>query len=375
MEKVTVLWGQDCIDHMENIKTYSLETQRFKFYSGDIVAAVYAKRKETDTHVYWSISHRQPRFENGKLFYSHKNSQGATYDKATKKLKIWFGITMYAFDDRLKKDILKFFNIDWYDTLGNHKDLMNASMLQKMINGKITNHRDYIKAYLKTSPYKKMDVSVELFYKTFKDGYRSAKGSRKFLEYSTDINHALEMLQCETMNHITNDIYDQAAMLDRRVNPKWSVKRMNEVHTQWTRDIMEIKIKRLKQVEYNYPEISLPEGLSFINNNYELFEEGTTMKHCVYTNYQKSIENKTYFALRYDYQGVRATVGLSTTSTPDLYVEFSQMYSIGNTKVDEQHVQRVKDWLYLPETQYWFGSLRKNNLVSMAYTEPDLEWL
>jgi hypothetical protein len=33
------------------------------------------------------------------------------------------------------------------------------------------------------------------------------------------------------------------------------------------------------------------------------------------------------------------------------------MYSIGNTKVDEEHVQRVKDWLYLPETQYWFGSL------------------
>ena len=359
MEAVTVLWGQDCIDHMENIKAYSPETQRFKFYSGDIVAAIYAKRKETDTHVYWSISHRTPRFENGRLFYSHKNSQGATYDKATKKLKIWFGTNMHAFDSRLKHDILKFFNIDWYDTLGNHKELMNASMLEKMIKGKITNHRDYIKAYLKTSPYKKMDVSVELFYKTFKDGYRSAKGSRKFLEYSTDINHVLEMLQGETMNHIIHDLYEQAAMLDRRVNPKWSEKRMNEVHAEWTREIMGMKIKNLKQVEYHYPNISLPEGLSFINNNYELFEEGTTMKHCVYTNYQKSIENKNYFALRYEYQGVRATVGLRKADQ----INFDQMYSIGNTKVDDAHVQRVKDWLELPETQNSFWLIYENKLA------------
>jgi len=357
METVTVLWGQDSIDLMEKHKSDSPEKQRYDFYKGNLYPITYSNRKETDTHVYWSISNRQPRFENGKLFYSNQNSQGATYDKSTKKLKIWFGTNMYQFDERLKLDILKFFGVDWYITLGNHKSLMNASMLQKMINGKITNHRDYIKAYLKTSPYKKMDVSVELFYKTFKDGYRSAKGSRKFLEYSTDINHALEMLQSPLENHILHDIYDQAAMLNRKVNPRWSDKRMKEVHTQWTRDIMEIEIKSLKQVEYNYPEISLPEGLSFINNNYELFEEGTTMKHCVYTGYQKRIERKDYFALRYDYKGVRATVGIMKVSTPGLYAEFNQMYSIGNTKVDQEHVQRVKDWLYLQETQDWFGSL------------------
>jgi hypothetical protein len=359
METVPVLWCQDSIDLLEMNKSNSPEKQRYDYYKNKLYVLTYANRKETDTHVYWSISHRQPRFENGRLFYANQNKQGATYDKATKKLKIWFGTSMYQFDPRLKADILEHFKIDWYDTLGNHKELMNASMLQKMINGKITNHRDYIKAYLKTSPYKKMDVSVELFYKTFKGGYRTAKASRKFLEYSTDINHALELLQSETQNHIVHDLYEQAAMLDRKVNPRWSEKRMNEVHTQWTRDIMEIEIKSLKQVKYNYPEISLPEGLSFINNNYELFEEGTTMKHCVYTNYQKSIENKGYFALRYDYQGVRATVGLRKSNK----ITFDQMYSIGNTLVDEEHVQRVKDWLELPETQYSFGLIYADKLA------------
>jgi len=359
MEKVTVLWGQESIDLMEKHKSDSPEKQRYDYYKNNLYTLSYAKRKETDTHVYWSISKRTPRFENGRLFYSNNNSQGATYDKSTKKLKIWFGKNMYAFDNKLKEDILKYFKIDWYDTLGHYKELMNASMLQKIINGKITNHRDYIKAYLKTSPYKNMNVSVELFYQTFKNGYRTAKASRKFLEYSTDINHALELLQGPTPSHILHDLYDQAAILNRRVNPKWSKKRMNEVHAEWTRDIMEIEIKSLKQVKYNYPEISLPEGLSFINNNYELFEEGTTMKHCVYTNYQRSIENKGYFALKYDYQGVRATVGLRKSDK----ITFDQMYSIGNTKVDEEHVQRVKDWLELPETQNSFGLIYADKLA------------
>ena len=101
MEIVTVLWGQDCIDLLEMNKSNSPEKQRYDYYKGTLYGLTYATRKETDTHVYWSISNRQPRFENGKLFYTNNNSQGATYDKSTKKLKIWFGSNMYAFDSRL----------------------------------------------------------------------------------------------------------------------------------------------------------------------------------------------------------------------------------------------------------------------------------
>jgi hypothetical protein len=39
------------------------------------------------------------------------------------------------------------------------------------------------------------------------------------------------------------------------------------------------------------------------------------------------------------------------------------MYSIGNTKVDEEHVQRVKDWLELPETQNSFGLIYADKLA------------
>jgi hypothetical protein len=371
MEKVTVLWGQESIDLMENAKASSPEKQRYDFYKGKLCALIYAKRKETDTHVYWSLSQRQPRFENGRLFYSNLNKQGATYDKSTKKLKIWFDMNMYNFDERLKTDILKYFNIDWYDTLGNHKELMNKSILQKMINGKITNHRDYIKAYLKTSPYKNMAVSVELFYKTFKDGYRSAKSSRKFLEYSTDINHALEMLQGETKNHVIHDLYDQAAMLDRRVNPTWSEKRMNEVHAQWTRDIMEIEIKSLKQVEYNYPEISLPEGLSFITNNYELFQEGSAMKHCVYTNYESRIKNKKYFTFRYIKDGVRATVGVDRSYSDE--ATFSQMYGIGNSSIDPEHIEPIKEFIKTKYFQDWIKEQAGSNKIKEFEVE-DAAW-
>jgi hypothetical protein len=259
-------------------------------------------------------------------------------------------------------DIINFFKLDWFSAMSySLRTLLNKTMLQNMIKGKITNPRDYVKAYLKTSPYKNLDLSPELFYKTFMENeFNSPKGFKKYILYATNPNEGLEHVakqRTTRYNGELEDLFSQAEMLDRKVNLKWSETRMKEVHDEWTRELMGMAIKSIQPVDYNYPEIETPEGISLIKSNIELFEEGTTMKHCVYTNYERSVRNKTYYVFRYDREGVRATVGVKMH---EYYPVIDQMYGPRNTQIDQEHKNYVQQWL---KSEYGKNSLFINQHV------------
>jgi hypothetical protein len=246
-------------------------------------------------------------------------------------------------------------------------------MVKNMIKGKITNPRDYVKAYLKTSPYRKSEISPELFYKTFNNLHiQSPKTYRKIIEYSTDPNHALEFITAQNNGYIDHniiDLYDQASALDRKVNPKWSDARKKDVHAEWTREIMNIEIKSLEPYDYNYSKIDLPQGLEMIANNYELFEEGTTMKHCVYTNYESRIRSKQYFAFRYDKDGIRATLGVDKSYS--MPATFNQMYGVGNSTISTDIVDSIKELIKSDYFQEW---CEKESKLSMQ-ERVDTAWI
>jgi hypothetical protein len=362
MEIKTVITGQLTLEKMEEYKAMPVEMQRYLFYKGEIYAFSTTSRKETDTHIYWCNSNRQPRFENNRLFYLNSNKAGVSFDKEKKTIKIWFGNSIQLLEGTILPDIINFFKLDWFSAMSySLRTLLNKTMLQNMIKGKITNPRDYVKAYLKTSPYKNLDLSPELFYKTFMENeFNSPKGFKKYILYTTNPNEGLEHVakQRTTMyNGELEDLFSQAEMLDRKVNLKWSETRMKEVHAEWTRELMGMAIKSIQPVDYNYPEIETPEGISLIKSNIELFEEGTTMKHCVYTNYERSVRNKTYYVFRYDREGVRATVGVKMH---EYYPVIDQMYGPRNTQIDQEHKNYVQQWL---KSEYGKNSLFINQHV------------
>ena len=362
------------LEHLDN----SPEMQRFNFYKDKIYPFSYGTRKETDTHVYWSYTDAKPRFENNRLFYTRNNKFGATYDKSKNDFKIWFGKAIYETPASLLQNITAYFKLDWYNQMSNSlQSLLNATMLKNMVKGKITNPRDYVKAYLKTSPYKKMNISPEIMYKVFNDHkLNSPKFFRKTIEYSLDPNHAIEMISKANGNvpHFVSDIYMQAAILNRKVNSRWSESRIKEVHSQWTRDIMEIEIKSLKQEDYNHPPIDLPEGLKLISNNYELFEEGTVMKHCIYTNYEFKIKHKKYFAFRFEKDGVRATLGVDADYFQNK-LKFNQMYGIGNSKIADEHVDYCKEFINSEYFQNWYKEEVNMGVQENLQHDDDFAWL
>jgi hypothetical protein len=364
MEIKTVITGQLTLEKMEEYKAMPVEMQRYLFYKGEIYGFSTTNRKETDTHVYWCNSNKVPRFENNRLFYLNSNKAGVSFDKEKKTIKIWFGNSIQMLEGTILPDILHFFKLDWFSAMSySLRTLLNKTMLQNMIKGKITNPRDYIKAYLKTSPYKNLDISPEIFYKSFTINHaHSPKGFRKYILYATNPNEALEHVGKKSGNYNYNstleDLFIQAEMLNKKVNLKWSEARIKEVHAEWTRELMGMAIKTINPVEYNYPEIETPEGISLIKSNLELFEEGTTMKHCVYTNYERIVRSKEYYVFRYNREGVRATAGVRITG-PDSIV-LDQMYSIGNTVVDKEHKDYFTSWLYSNKSLELFRDGKKS---------------
>jgi len=368
MEKVTVIYGKEDLDKIEEMKAMSIDYQRYLKYSNKLNPFTVFNQKETDTHVYWSISEAIPMFNN-KLFLRFKKRHGATYDKQKKTIKFWFGGTPGSSSNMLKQ-IMTHFQLEWFINL-RHMDsianLISTSIFQRCIRGVITNPRQLAKAIIASKTnLKNSGLSPESLFKLFNINNYYVSSLDQILYHIVSFkqpNMYIDyLLTRDTFDNPYLDMISQARILDKKIDMTWSEKRLKEEHNIWTREIMALEILSVEQHDYKYPETSMPEGLEFIKTNHELFEEGTIMKHCIYTNYAQRIKQKTYFGLRYERDGVRATVGIDmindlrqAQSVPTF--RLNQMYSRGNSEVAEAHKDIVREWLDKPETQEYFKLL------------------
>jgi hypothetical protein len=217
---ITFLWGQDRYSEYVTVVNADPEYQRLVFYSRKIGDVNYATRKITDTHVYWSVSQKTPHFYNNKLFYKHQNTSGITYDRKSKKLKVWFGQHIRSFDNDIIKDIAEYFNAEWYLEIEHSiKSLVNNTIFNHIINGKINCLEEICIAYLKTSPYKNRDIDINLFCDVFKNTDASPKGFSQWFVIAKDCNDLLNHLQKHgfatyQLEHVIN----KSSALNRKID-------------------------------------------------------------------------------------------------------------------------------------------------------------
>lgn len=398
MGDIQILANEDGFNRMNEVLSYSAEKQRRLWFGRSLYAHNYVAKRETDTHIYWAEVNRTPMFENNKLFYKYKNSSGISFDKEKQTMKVWFGKKFNDLSLTIINDLYAHFKIDWLSAVNDtSRYVINQSLMQRIIRGKITNPRDLAKAYLKNSSFRtRKDISPELFYKALmapRDN-RAPGGQIQYykipLLYSTSPNELLKLMiqQPYSMSTDKYDTYEQAAKLNKLVNPLWSETKFKEVHKQWTRELMELEIKDMEAIDYNYPEgLPLMDGLSMIPNNYKLFEEGTVMDHCLYTNYQTRIRDKEYFALHYEYEGQKATIGITLNSAYVYDTEcavIQQIRGVRNQDVPKEHTDRIHEWIKLPEVEEWFINMRKahahekhvvEKVKEMDLADQELDWL
>lgn len=128
------------------------------------------------------------------------------------------------------------------------------------------------------------------------------------------------------------DIIDQAYLLGVKLNPRWSEKRFYEEHQKLTYILMQSELERknclpvwdLPKDFSGYPGIG--EDVKFLNDERAIFEEGTFMHHCLYTNYWRKIRNKEYIAFNVKLpSGDKATLGIRRNSYEGIW-QFDQCY-------------------------------------------------
>ena len=161
----------------------------------------------------------------GKKYYVKlKSKKGFTVDEKG-KLKVWYGSDVASNPHFFTA--LKALNIDWFTNEGEKLwPFMTKTLFEKVITGKITNPIDYLSGYLKLS---RINASPKLLYSLCKKMTLTKISLLRGAYAAKDVNHYLEFHLGDTSNYThLDDLISQSRILEKKIDFKWSPKRMNE---------------------------------------------------------------------------------------------------------------------------------------------------
>jgi hypothetical protein len=103
------------------------------------------------------------------------------------------------------------------------------------------------------------------------------------------------------------------------------MKRLSDFHSKQSQKILEMELKYMEYVPYNkVPDLELPQGLSLIKDNRQLYAEGKEMGHCVYGRHSQIFYGQ-QIIIRSDLPLMRATISLVKGSPRQVGVDENQM--------------------------------------------------
>jgi len=266
-------------------------------------------------------------------------TSGLTYDKKTKKCTIWYS--------RLKKDrranrgwlnlldVQRFLNhldkdkYEWYINFTHkvsvavNEMFLTGACIGNIISGKYSSESDLIKHFIRFNlkqSYKAVDFRKAKAF-LFNDADHRRRNYRHdslmyFSRLAKNVNDFFDWVEhIDNDTTLLQDMTSQACALGRTIDFKWSERKLNDVHQAWSIEIMKFKEKYLTQKQY-YADYVLEDlykllpavNIKIITNALDLYREGYTQKHCVYTNYNYNVEAKTYFVFHDEVCG--ATIGV-----------------------------------------------------------------
>lgn len=113
--------------------------------------------------------------------------------------------------------------------------------------------------------------------------------------YSDDPKLFLEKVKMSE-NHELLDLLYQARKLNRIVKTSWSPRRIHDEHMKWTEEIHQLKTRNCSTEPIWEKTIKLPKNVTLLNSEKEIANEGSSMHHCIYTNYCSLLKNKRMIA-------------------------------------------------------------------------------
>jgi hypothetical protein len=359
------------------MKNDTAEMQRFKFFSHKLANGSnkigYIQSWISDDDKSFIIKHTNAtvRFNN-KVFMSYACNGGLTLNLEVKGVEFWFGLKFKNLPIDARRAFWDMAGAEWVTDLCNiseyFTDMLDNGLVKRIVKGKITNREELVKAYLKTSPYYRgINIPAVPFMKMLLNRIQGPRDIARYIGVATNPESLMQQLVTtsayqvmnkfadNTHHNLIEDVITQALVLGEKINFDWSIARMNVVHTEWTLRIMKMEIDSVPEVSYDYKgTLELPEPLTLIDNHKRLFEEGSTMKHCVYTNYKTAVANKTMFIIHGDVTSYPPfTVSVRRNNSGEFYME--QCYGVRNSQVNGNIRDYVKEWVEESNTQTWFA--------------------
>ena len=156
-------------------------------------------------------------------------------------------------------------------------------------------------AYDEIINYMKVATNQEVLFNKLKTGTiqtRSLKSINSLHQngWLTSLARAFNYIGEVAEKSLVADAVDLALQLNKKVNFSWSRNKFRDINVQWSRELMRKDIEKRNPQDI-YKNKELIKGAKLLSSERDVFEEGMTMHHCVYTNYWGLIESGKYVAL------------------------------------------------------------------------------
>lgn len=283
----------------------------------------------------------------GNVYIKTDTNCGFTYDGKT--IKYWFGKNPFQhvpLDDIYT--LMTHLGLDWIKSKEfNSLYFHYKSVVLKILQGKITNFEDLYKAIMKSMRVK--NCSPKLFEKVLNHMTRFQISQLVRVTENHGEQFIAYMKQDKNLQ-ILGDTIEQAVLLGEKIDLRWSNKRLNEVHTDFTRRIMFYEAETVKNVDFTIPEVKYiaeERNFEYISNNRRLYEEGLIQKHCVYTNYSYMCIDKKYLVFNIDGYtlGVNVNNSVDNSSVFNKRFTFNQLYGKFNAPAPIEISQKAEHFI------------------------------
>ncbi len=153
--------------------------------------------------------------------------------------------------------------------------------------------------------------------------------------YSDDPKLFLEKAKLPENDELRDLLY-QAKKLNRIVKMSWSSRRIHDEHMKWTEEIHQLKTRNCSTEPIWENSVKLPEGVTLLNSEKEIANEGSSMHHCIYTNYCNALKNKRMIAFHVVNKDGDFTCSFHIR---DNQIEFDQAYKAWNKRLTDDEME------------------------------------
>lgn len=228
----------------------------------------------------------------------------------------------------------------------------NKIILRKILTGRIYNEETLYKA-LASSVYKCRSISWKNLRGIIKynaTSYPSFSVS-DIISFTTNPNLSIEAILNKTApSHLLHDTLECATQLGTLVNFSWSEKRLNEEHKNQINLLRKEEISKKEKTPIFEADTLSTDTIKLLNNELDIFLEGTNMHHCLYNCYYDRIKNKEYIAFHMTAPedctfGVRLSKDKKTPFLDQIYLAYDKMVSKETSDIAKAFIESNKEVL------------------------------